>query len=437
MKSIYLIFLYFFAFSFLNDAVGAENQLEMLTLEQCIDIVFAESPELAFAKANKEEKQALLSASRKDLYPTLSAAYGYLRQPESSRTGFYTVPKDFYNYSFTVEQPLYKGMSLVTTVKVNELEYDVSASEITRAKNDLLLIIYEAYFELLKAEKLQDEANQSVLRLESQLKDAKAFFEAGVIPKNELLQSEVELAQAKFEFVKAKNRTKLARSVLNVLMKHPADQPIAIKDIFSYKPNGLGWQDVLATAMEWRPEIKQGELKIQQAEKNIILAKAEYLPSVTLSATYEKQGDDPLADEYPAGLSEVKTAQAMAEWKLWAWGQSRNKVFAAKQQVKKAKESLSQTIDNITIKLRGAFLALQATEENIAVTEKAVEQAEENYRINQERYQAQISTTTDLLDAETLLTRAKASYYNALYDYNIALAAVNWASGLLIQKYSL
>jgi len=439
MKSIYLIFLCFFASTILiwSGTAEAENGQEVLSLEQCINLIFTKSPELAFAIANKEEKQELWSASKKDLYPTLFADYSYLRQPGSSRTGFFSVPRNYYDYALTVKQPLYKGKALITTVKVNELEYKHSSSEIKQAKNNLLLTIHENYFELLKAQKLQDEAHQSVLRLESQLKDATAFYEAGVIPKNELLQSEVELAQTKLVFVKAKNRVKLARSVLNVLMKRPADQPITIEDIFSHKSNELTWKDVLATAMESRPEIKQGNLKIQEAEKNIILARAEYLPAVTLSASYEKQGDDPLADEYPAGISEIKTAQVMAEWKLWSWGQSRNKVFAAKQRLKKAKESLSQTIDDITIKLRGAFLALQEADENITVTDKAVEQAEENYRINHERYQAQLVTTTDLLDAETLLTRAKVSYYNALYDYNIALAQVNWASGYLIQKYSL
>lgn len=437
MQYICLILLCFLFFIVPNNSSGTEIATEVLTLKQCVEIAFKKSPELAFAKANKEEKRAIWTGSKKDLYPTLFADYNYLNQPGSSRSGFFDVPNNLYSYAFTVEQPLFKGRALVTTVKINELEHKFSVSAYKQAQSDLLLTIHEAYFEVLKAQKLENEAEQSVLRLESQLNDAKSFFEAGTIPKNDLLQSEVELAQSKFVFIKAKNRTKLARSVLNVLMKQPADKSLAIKDTFSYIPGQIAWENVLDTAMSSRPEIVQGELKIKQAEKNIILTRAEYLPSITLSATYEKQGDDPFADEFPFGPSEIKTARAMAEWRLWSWGQSRDKVFAAKRQVKKAQETFSQLVDTITIQLRQAFLNLQEAEENIAVTEKAVEQAEENYRINQERYQAQLSTTTDLLDAETLLTRARVSYYNAVYDYNIALAAVDWASGVLVQKYLL
>ena len=96
------------------------------------------------------------------------ADYSYLRQSGSSRTGFFSVPRNYYDYAPTVKLPLYKGKALVTTAKVIELEYKLSSSEIKQAKNNLLLTIHEDYFELFKAQKLQDEAHQSVLRLESQ-----------------------------------------------------------------------------------------------------------------------------------------------------------------------------------------------------------------------------------------------------------------------------
>ena len=66
------------------------------------------------------------------------------------------------------------------------------------------------------------------------------------------------------------------------------------------------------------------------------------------------------------------------------------------------------------------------------MTEKAIEQAEEDYRINQSRYQAQLSTTTNVLDAQTRLTRAKINYFDALYNYRISLMRLAWATGTLL-----
>ncbi|MDY7037322.1 MAG: TolC family protein, partial [Thermodesulfobacteriota bacterium] len=62
-------------------------------------------------------------------------------------------------------------------------------------------------------------------------------------------------------------------------------------------------------------------------------------------------------------------------------------------------------------------------------TIKAVEQAEENLRVSQERYKAQVTTSTEVLDAQTLLTQARTNYYNALYDHNLAKAKLLRAKG--------
>ena len=81
--------------------------------------------------------------------------------------------------------------------------------------------------------------------------------------------------------------------------------------------------------------------------------------------------------------------------------------------------------------MKNAWLAVKEAETLIAVTEKSTEQAEENYRINQERYREQVSRMTDVLDALTLLTAARASRSNALSDYRIAQAALERAMGVI------
>jgi outer membrane protein TolC len=100
--------------------------------------------------------------------------------------------------------------------------------------------------------------------------------------------------------------------------------------------------------------------------------------------------------------------------------------------VKKAQESEVDLLDNIILQVREAYLDIKEFEYNITVTEKAIEQAEEDFRINQSRYQAQLSTSTDVLDAQTRLTIARINYYNALYNYKISLMRLSWATGTLV-----
>ena len=85
--------------------------------------------------------------------------------------------------------------------------------------------------------------------------------------------------------------------------------------------------------------------------------------------------------------------------------------------------------DSISFEVKDAIVRLQNAEENIPTTKKGVESGEENLRVNEERYKAQVTTITDVLDAQSLLTRARVNYYSALYNHNLAKARLMRAVG--------
>jgi outer membrane protein TolC len=95
-------------------------------------------------------------------------------------------------------------------------------------------------------------------------------------------------------------------------------------------------------------------------------------------------------------------------------------------QAKYAKENI---LDNIELEVKQAFLRTKESEKNITTIEKAIEQAKENLRITEERYKEQVSTTTDVLVAQTLFTETMTNYYNALYDFKIAKSVLYRAIG--------
>jgi len=400
---------------------------KVFTLADCVSTALEKNPQILYSKADIVEKEYALKSSRKDLYPTLSFQYGYTGTANASpyATGSY------YNYVFNVEQPVYRGRSLVTGVELGELNLELSKVTMTQAQSDIVLAVHDAYYNLLKTRKFEEVANQTVEERKAHLKDAKAFFNAGLIPKNDMLQSEVQLANAEVERIRASNLSTMAMARLNTLLRRPVESDIRIEDVLKYQPSEIAWEQAIEQAVNNRPELHQNDIVIEQADKNIILAKAPYLPAVSVSATYFKQGDDPAADDYPLGPNEVTTAMATLSWRFWAWGQAKDKVAAAEYNMKKAEENKAILLDNIVLQVREAYLDIKESEYNIGVTEKAIEQAKEDYRINQSRYQAQLSTTTEVLDAETRLARARINYFNALYSYRIALMHYAWATGTL------
>ncbi len=117
------------------------------------------------------------------------------------------------------------------------------------------------------------------------------------------------------------------------------------------------------------------------------------------------------------------------------WNKSSDEETAAKMALRKAKHNLAKITDEVTLEARTAFLHIEQGAKRVTVSEKAIEQARENYRINQERYQKQIATSTDVLDAQELLTQAMTNYYDSLYGYELAKAAVWRAQGFFGKKY--
>jgi outer membrane protein TolC len=370
----------------------------VFSLAECVSIALEKNPQVLYQQADIIEKEYSLESSKKDLYPSMYFQYGYQYAPDAYAP--FSI-KDYYNYSFSVEQPLYRGRSLVTGVEIGELDLELSKASMAQTQNDIILAVNEAYYDLLKTRKVEKVAEQSVKEREAHLKDAKAFYKAGLIPKNDMLQSEVQLAGAKIELLRAMNLSTMALARLNTLLRRPVQTQIQIADILKYEPSEISWEAAVQQAKNYRPELRQSEIVVEKAD----------LPAVSVSANYLKQGDNILAREYPFGSSEVKTAEATLEWRFWAWGQRKDEMAVARYNMKKAQENQTELLDNIVLQVREAYVDTLEAEYNIEVTEKAIEQAEEDFRINQSRFQAQLGTTTDVLDAQTRLTRAKINYY--------------------------
>jgi outer membrane protein len=122
---------------------------------------------------------------------------------------------------------------------------------------------------------------------------------------------------------------------------------------------------------------------------------------------------------------------AVANWSFWEWGTTKFRVDAGRALENQALDQNKELNDQIALEIKNAYLILQESESQIAVSKKVIEQAEENFRISEARYKERVARSTEVLDAQTLLTKAKSEYANALADYNIAHARLQRAVGVI------
>ena len=170
---------------------------------------------------------------------------------------------------------------------------------------------------------------------------------------------------------------------------------------------------------------------MELAQSDVKLSKSEYYPNVSLVGNYARYGDTPGLSGSAYKPDENWYVLAVANWNFWEWGKTKHRVDAGISRENQATDVLTHLRDQITLEVKNAFLLLQETEKQVHVMEKAIEQAEENFRINTERYREQVGTTTDVIDAQTLLTRAKANYFDALGEFNINKARMERAMGVI------
>lgn len=161
------------------------------------------------------------------------------------------------------------------------------------------------------------------------------------------------------------------------------------------------------------------------------LAQSEYLPALSLVGNYTRFGDNPSVSGSDFKDSENWYVMGVASWNFWEWGRTKFRVDASRARENQALDAAKELNDQIALEIKNSYLNLQEAEKQIAVSQKVIEQAEENFRITQERFAERIATTTEVLDAQTLLTKARAEYANALGDFNISRARLQRAMGVI------
>ncbi len=406
-----------------------------LTLKESIGIALQKSPTLQSAQSAIKEAEYRRRAAFSDFLPQVNMQYTYTRL-EKAR--FVVIPpnppqtigdKDNYNWSTSVSQPVFTGGALINSYLLAKIGVDSAKVTVEQTMRDLVLQVKVAYYTVLTAEKGVEVAQQALQQVESHYTVAKAFFEVGITAKNDVLQVEVQLAQTRQNLISAEHNLEVARAVFNTLIRRNINEPVRLGEILEYTPMTINMDALYGEALRERPEIRLSDLGIQSAKKEVGIAASKLFPQLSIVYTYERQGDEPQVEGSRFVRMHDWNVMGVAQWTVWDWGKAWWGVGESKARVFQAECALQQVKDSVILEVQAAALKVTEARKNIQVAETAVSQAEEDARINEERFKGQVATTTDVLDSLTRLTQARTNYYSALSDYNVAKARLQRTIG--------
>jgi outer membrane protein len=422
------------------DLVIPQDSAETFDLQQTIRRALDANLGLQKSRQEIEAAQAAKSSRRTFFFPTLSSQYSYLHRdkpistavalPNGQTTDLITSPEREYDFVTSFTQPIFTGFALLNQYKIASLGLDSAEVNNKLVRQDVILDAKNAYFSVLKTQKLMDVAKDTVTQISAQKEVTENLYQVGMSPLNDLLQSQVQLANAKQQLIVAQNNLAIAKAQFNTVLRRPVDAPVSVQDILNYQvfQHDVDW--CLKEAEQNRLEIRIADLDIEIAQKGYELAQSDFFPSINLTGNWYKRGTGWQVNG-GTGVADPEywNIQATATWNFWQWGRTHFDTKEKYMLLAQSKTSKQQILLNIKLEVKQAYLKTKESEQNILTIEKAVEQAKENLRITEERYKEQVSTNTDVLVAQTLLTQTMTNYFNALYDFKIAKAVLYRAIG--------
>jgi outer membrane protein TolC len=328
----------------------------------------------------------------------------------------------------TLTQPLFTGGRLLNNYKFSGLDVDYTELQFEVERQDLVLEVYEAYYQMLQAEKLLEVADESIRALTALRNQTLEFYKAGVVPKVDVLATEGQLATARILRTQAITDIERYRSDLNFLLRYPQETGIDIVHDLSFEPSSYRIPGIYRIAAANRIEIRQADISVAQAMALIRSASAGLIPSVTVQIQGSRTNDDwnPLDRE------------AINDWKVqgivsWAFDMFRTRETVKERRSTHARAFVQREllVEQIMNDVKTAYVDMKKAESDISDNRKAVEFRQENFRINQERYKEQVATYIEVLDAQRQLAQAQGDYYVSLIGYKIGRAYLERRMGIL------
>lgn len=322
--------------------------------------------------------------------------------------------KNFTNINLGINQTIYSGGQISSKADISKYNIEAVKALYKEKLINTKAEVIKAYIDVFVWDSMIDIYTKQMQALESIYNMAEGFFQAGLITKVDLLQTKVKLSEVKRDLVQAQSNRKVAVARLSQLIgrdlsDETLEKPqIDISDLKDFK-------ELLEIAYTNRGIVDYYRYSIKQAEKLESIQKADFLPKVFAQAEYVYTSQNPYLDPKGNFLFTVgATLQFQGASPYYGF-------LKAKSDTSKLRYDLENLKESIKVELKTAYENFIASKENYKVSLDNLEYAKEYFNLVKQQYENQLATSTDLLNAESSLTKAfeskEINYYNMMKAY--------------------
>ncbi|MDY0212275.1 MAG: TolC family protein [Desulfuromonadaceae bacterium] len=406
-----------------------------LTLEGCVQIALDKNPMNRAAKEGVVAVEEAVGVARAPYYPTLGLTAGYDRWtrhaflPSGVTTSSDQIgPTDDWSTGLEARFTIFDFGARRANLRAAIAEQGATEEDAAKIRQDIALDVHQSFYSLVATKENLSVAEKKLDRTEDHLRLTKTRHDAGAVPIADVYRAQVEVADAQLELVRAKNLVRIASGDLNTAMGLPVELSVGV-DARAEKiesPENIVLDQAFAQAVHMRPELKSALYGIAARRHRVDEAKSAFGPTVEVFGNYGWRDEVflPEDEDWLAGLS--------LELPIFSGFSNKHKLAQTKAELRQTEADTLRLVQEVRREVWNAHSNLIESFETIQAAEVLVEDAQESMRTTRKRYEVGAGTITDLLDAQTSLARAEATDVEARWNYHIAKAQLQRATGDLL-----
>jgi hydrophobe/amphiphile efflux-1 (HAE1) family protein len=410
-----------------------------LTFDEALDRALANNEGLKVTEQRVRESQGRVQEAKANFLPAVNLNFLYtpaqrfplIRVP----AGIFGPDEQTFEAGFTrrnimqfeVNQPLYTAGRLQNAYGIQASAMDASKLGLERARQELHYQVVETFYAALMNEQGVRVADEQIALGTKQLSLAKARFDAGTVARLDVLQAEVELANAKARRIQAQAAVDTSYQALRTVLSIPQSQPLALTGNLDERPERLT-RAALQASIPSRPDLRAFAAQRTSAEHAIALANAELKPSLSLTGNLQYQDDG--LDSLLKTDNQSYTVGVALRVPLFAAPGASARRAVAQAQARQSEHGLNAATDAAHLEVESAWTAFEAADEVVTTQQKALELARESVTIAQTSYENGVITSAELNDAQVRLLQTEWFLMQAKYSRIVAAARAKAAAGL-------
>ncbi len=410
-----------------------QAQERSITLEEAIQIALQNNYQLKQAENNRGLADTRVRSAQADFLPSLNASFSGNRQ-----VGRQFIQEDLsfddrttYGMSGGINSSItvFDGFTNIANLRRAQSDRFSDELQLERMRENVMFNTASRYLQVVLNEELLRIAESSLQASQSQFEQVSAQVEVGARPMVDSYNQESTVANDELTVIQRENALEVSKAQLIRIMQDESISDIITSmpsvDELSLVPVNLNLQDLINAALESRSDFRSQEFEIESNLQTYRIARAQYLPTVTASASigarYSDQfsvlGESVSFSDQFFDQNVTRTLGFNVQIPIFTRWNTRTNVESAYIQLRNSELQLDNVRFQISEEVRQAYSDYQSIVKELDSTEKSLRAAERAYETEQQRYEVGSSTLIELNLANANYVQAQSNRIQAIYNF--------------------